>query len=333
MRAVVVEEYGAFNSALVRGFSDPIPGPDEVVVTVKAADVNFPDMMVIEGTYQVKPPLPFSPGKAAAGVVEKVGKSVTTLKPGDRVLACVEYGAYAEKLVARADQCHSLPVKMSYAKAAAMGLTYLTAYFALTDRAYLQSGESVLVLGAKGGIGVASVQVARALGAATVIAGVRGNKHARTVERLGADHVVDLSMDNPRNRLRDVIHSLTNGKGVDVIVDPVGRDTCVAAQRALAWRGRLVVVGFASGDIPEIKANYLLVKNITATRLKVSDYRDRQPMAFASAQVALFRFYQEGLIDPHVSKVVPLDRYAEALDDIRMGHVVGKVILDVGNGH
>ena len=333
MRAVVVEEYGAFNSALVRGLPDPIPGPDEVVVTVKAADVNFPDMMVIEGTYQVKPPLPFSPGKAAAGVVEKVGKSVTTLKPGDRVLACVEYGAYAEKLVARADQCHSLPDKMSYAKAAAMGLTYLTAYFALTDRAYLQSGESVLVLGAKGGIGVASVQVARALGAATVIAGVRGNEHARTVERLGADHVVDLSMDNLRNRLRDVIHSLTNGKGVDVIVDPVGGDTCVAAQRALAWRGRLVVVGFASGDIPEIKANYLLVKNITATGLQVSDYRDRQPRAFAAAQVALFRFYQEGLIDPHVSKVVPLDRYAEALDDIRMGHVVGKVILDVGNGH
>ena len=143
---------------------DPVPGPGEVVVTVKAADVNFPDMMVIEGTYQVKPPLPFSPGKAAAGVVELVGESVTTLKPGDRVLACVEYGAYAEKLVARADQCHSMPDEISYAKAAAMGLVYLTAYFALTDRARLQPGESVFVLGAKGGVGVASVQVAKALG-------------------------------------------------------------------------------------------------------------------------------------------------------------------------
>ena len=333
MRAVVVEEYGAFNSALVRELPDPIPGPDEVVVTVKAADVNFPDMMVIEGTYQVKPPLPFSPGKAAAGVVEQVGESVTMLKPGDRVLACVEYGAYAEKLVARADQCHSMPDEMSYAKAAAMGLVYLTAYFALTDRAHLQPGESVLVLGAKGGIGVASVQVAKALGAATVIAGVRGIEHVRTAERFGADHVVDLSMDDLRNSLRDAVHSLTDGEGVDVVVDPVGGDACVAALRALAWRGRLVVVGFASGDIPEIKANYLLVKNITATGLQVSDYRDRQPRTFAAAQVALFRFYQEGLIDPHVSKVVPLDRYAEALYDIRMGHVVGKVILDVGNGH
>ena len=333
MKAVVIEEYGAFNSALVRDLPDPAPGPDEVVVTVKAADVNFPDMMVIEGTYQVKPPLPFSPGKAAAGVVEQVGESVTTLKLGDRVLACVEYGAYAEKLVARADQCHSMPDEMSYTKAAAMGLVYLTAYFALTDRAHLQLGESVLVLGAKGGIGVASVQVAKALGAATVIAGVRGIEHVRTAERFGADHVVDLSMDNLRNSLRDAVYSLTDGEGVDVVVDPVGGDACVAALRALAWRGRLVVVGFASGDIPEIKANYLLVKNITATGLQVSDYRDRQPRTFAAAQVALFRFYQEGLIDPYVSKVVPLDRYAEALDHIRMGHVVGKVILDVGNGH
>ena len=214
-----------------------------------------------------------------------------------------------------------------------MGLVYLTAYFALTDRAQLQPGGSVLVLGAKGGIGVASVQVAKALGAATVIAGVRGIEHVRTAERFGADHVVDLSMDDLRNSLRDAVHSLTDGEGVDVVVDPVGGDACAAALRALAWRGRLVVVGFASGDIPEIKANYLLVKNITATGLQVSDYRDRQPRTFAAAQVALFRFYQEGLIDPHVSKVVPLDRYAEALYDIRMGHVVGKVILDVGNGH
>ena len=333
MRAVVVEEYGAFNSALVRGLPDPIPGPDEVVVTVKAADVNFPDMMVIEGTYQVKPPLPFSPGKAAAGVVEKVGKSVTTLKPGDRVLACVEYGAYAEKLVARADQCHSMPNEISYVKAAAMGLVYLTAYFALTDRARLQPGESVFVLGAKGGVGVASVQVAKALGAATVIAGVRGAEHVRNAECLGADHVVDLSVDNLRNSLRDAVYGMTDGKGVDVVIDPVGGDACAAALRALAWRGRLVVVGFASGDIPEIKASYLLVKNIAATGLQVSDYRDRQPETFAAAQAALFGFYHKGLIDPYVSKAVPLDRYAEALDDIRSGRVVGKVILDVDNGH
>ena len=333
MRAVVVEEYGAFNSALVKELPDPVPGPGEVVVMVKAADVNFPDMMVIEGTYQVKPPLPFSPGKAAAGVVELVGESVTTLKPGDRVLACVEYGAYAEKLVARADQCHSMPNEISYVKAAAMGLVYLTAYFALTDRAYLQPGESVFVLGAKGGVGVASVQVAKALGAATVIAGVRGAEHVRNAECLGADHVVDLSVDNLRNSLRDAVYGMTDGKGVDVVIDPVGGDACAAALRALAWRGRLVVVGFASGDIPEIKASYLLVKNIAATGLQVSDYRDRQPETFAAAQAALFEFYHEGLIDPYVSKTVPLDRYAEALDDIRSGRVVGKVILDVDNGH
>ena len=333
MKAVVVEGYGAFNSALIKELPDPVPGPNDVIVTVKAADVNFPDIMVIEGTYQIKPPLPFSPGKAAAGVVEQVGERVNKLKPGDRVVACVEYGAYAEKLVVHADQCHSMPDEISYAKAAAMGLVYQTAYFALTDRACFQPGESVLVLGAKGGIGIASMQLAKALGAAKVIAGVRGSEHVRNVEGLGADHGVDLSVGNIRDSLREAVHSLTGGKGVDVVIDPVGGEACAAALRTLAWRGRLVVVGFASGDVPEIRANYLLVKNISVTGLQVSDYRDRQPERVAAAQAALFGFYLEGLIDPHVSKVVPLDRYAEALDDIRMGHVIGKVILDVGNGH
>ena len=333
MKAVVVEKYGAFNSALFKDLPDPVPGPNDVIVIVKVADVNFPDIMVIEGTYQIKPPLPFSPGKAAAGVVEQVGESVNGLKPGDRVLACVEYGAYAEKLVARADQCHLIPDEISYSKAAAMGLVYLTAYFALTDRAYLQPGDTVLVLGAKGGIGVASMQLAKALGAATVIAGVRGSEHVRNAEGLGADYGVDLSTDNIRNSLREAVHSVTGGKGVDVVIDPVGGEACEAALRALAWRGRLVVVGFASGDFPQIRANYLLVKNISATGLQVSDYRDRLPERTAAAQAALFGFYLKGLIDPHVSKVVPLDRYSEALDAIRMGHVIGKVILDVGNEH
>ena len=331
MKAVLVEKFGPFDSAQIHDISDPVAGPKEVTLAVKAIDVNFPDMMVIEGAYQVKPPLPFSPGKAASGVIEQVGPGVSGLNRGDRVLACVEYGAYAEKLLPSADKCHPMPDEISFEKAAAMGLVYLTAYFALKDRAHLKHGESVLVLGAKGGIGMASIQVAKALGAGTVIAGVRDVENSEFVREMGADHVLDLSMESLRDQLREQIYSHTNGEGVNVIIDPVGGFANAAALRALAWKGRLVVIGFASGDIPKIKANYLLVKNITVTGLQISDYRDRYPEKFSKAQAELFEFYRQGLINPYIGLILPLERYAEALGYIRVGRVRGKVVLEVEN--
>ena len=306
-----------------------MPGAGEVVVAVSAAEVNYPDILVIEGKYQVRPPLPFSPGKAAAGVVEAVGDGVRGLRPGDRVAAQVEYGAYAEKLRAPAANCYPLPEALSFDQGAALGLVYQTAHFALLDRARLEAGESVLVLGASGGIGTASAQLAKALGAGQVIAGVLGSENARVALRVGADCVVDLGMDDLRDGLRDEVRKLTDGRGVDIVIDPVGGPATEAALRCLAWRGRIVIIGFAAGAIPRIAANYLLVKNISAVGLQWSDYRERDPGWVARVQDQIFALASAGKIDPYISRIMPLERYADALSLLRDGRAQGKIILSV----
>jgi NADPH2:quinone reductase len=218
---------------------------------------------------------------------------------------------------------------MTFDKAAALGLAYQTAWFALKDRAGLQPGEVVLALGASGGVGMASLQVAKALGARLVIAGVRGKSNAELARASGADHVIDLGEPDLRDGLRAQVQSMTGGHGADIVIDPVGGDAHAAALRALAWCGRMVIIGFASGQIPAIKANYLLVKNIAVIGLQWSDYRDRAPGRVADAQRELFALHQQGLIDPHISRRLPLERFAEGLRTLRDGGVQGKIILDV----
>ena len=281
---------------------------------------------------KVKPPLPFTPGKAAAGVVAAVGAHVVTLKPGDRVAVQVEYGAYAERLAVAAGHCYPLPDDIPFTDAAALGLTYQTAYFALTERAALRPGETVLVLGASGGVGVATLQLAKALGAGLSVAGVRGADpdNAAVARRAGADRIVNLSMDGLRDGLRATLRELTDGRGADVIIDPVGGEICTAALRALAWRGRLVVVGFAAGDIPTFKANYLLVKNIAVSGLQWSDYRDRDPAAVARAQAEIFSLYRAGKLQPIVSRIFPLEDFAQALAQLKRGDAQGKLVLTTG---
>jgi NADPH2:quinone reductase len=332
MKAVWVRKFAPFETVSVEDVADPVPGPGEVVVDVVAAEVNYPDILVIEGNYQFKPPLPFSPGKAAAGRVSAVGAGVDAFAPGDAVALQVEYGAYAEKLKVRAENCFSMPPGMSFDKGAALGLAYQTAWFALKDRAGFQSGEVVLVLGASGGVGMASLQVAKALGARLTIAGVRGKANAQLARASGADHVIDLGEQDLHDSLRAQVLAMTGGHGADVVVDPVGGDAHAAALRALAWCGRMVIVGFASGQIPAIKANYLLVKNIAVIGLQWSDYRDRTPERVADAQRELFALYQQGRIDPHIGRRLPLDRFAEGLRTLRDGGVQGKIILEVRPG-
>ncbi len=327
MKAVCVREFGPYHGAKVEDLDDQIPGPDEVVIGVRAAEANYPDILVMQGDYQIKPPLPFSPGKAAAGVVEAVGSAVTALKPGDHVAAQVEHGAYAEKLKASAATCYPMPEDMPFTDAAALGLVYQTSHFALVERAGLAAGETVLVLGASGGIGIASVQLAKALGANRVIAGVLGAENVAVASTAGADHVIDLAMDDLRDGLRDAINDITGGLGVDVVIDPVGGATNAAALRAMAWRGRMVIIGFASGEIPTIKSNYLLVKNIAVSGLQWSDYREREPAWVANVQQELFDLYQAGKLTPHISKRFPLEGFSEALDLLKAGKVQGKVIL------
>jgi NADPH2:quinone reductase len=327
VKAVLVREFGSLDAARVEEFPDPSPGAGEVVLDVEAIDVNYPDILVIEGRYQFKPPLPFIPGKAAAGRVAALGAGVDGLRVGARVAAQIEYGAYTTKLRVPARNCYPVPDEIGLVEAAALILTYQTAWFALTDRARLEAGESVLVLGAGGGVGVASIQVAKALGAGLVIGATRGTAKAAVVRRAGADHVIDLAQPNLRDAMREEIRGLTGGNGVDVVIDSVGGGAGEAALRALAWRGRLIIVGFVAG-IPNFAANYLLVRNIAAIGLQASDYRDRVPAEAARAQAEIFRFCVEGKLAPYVSEVLPLESFATALAKLRDGTVEGKVVLD-----
>lgn len=329
MRAVVVRAFAPLDRIEIGELPEPAPGPGEVVIEVRAAEVNYPDILVIEGRYQVKPPLPFAPGKGAAGVVSAVGDGVSGIAVGDRVAAQVEYGAYAERLRAPACNVFPLPAGIDFVPAAALGLTYQTAYFALIERARLRAGESVLVLGASGGVGVAGVQLAKALGAGLVIAGVRAEEDAAIARQAGADAVVLVTGADLRDRLREQVRKLTGG-GVDVVLDPVGGAPHAAALRALAWRGRLVVVGFAAGEIPQIPANYLLVRNIEVAGLQWSDYRDRAPAEVARVQAEIFALHLEGKLTPQVSRVLPLARFREALGLLQRGEAQGKVILTPG---
>ncbi len=328
MKAVVVRAFAPFDEIELGELPDPTPGPGQAVIDVKAADVNYPDILVIAGQYQFKPPLPFSPGKAAAGIVSAVGPGVQDVRVGDRVSVQVEYGAYAEKLLAPAVNVYRLPPDIDFVSAAALGLTYQTAHFALVERARMQPNDIVLVLGASGGIGYAAVQLARALGAKIVIAGARGAEKAALARQAGATATIELSGSDLHERLRAEVAAITGGHGVDIVIDPVGGPANAAALRAMAWRGRMVIAGFTAG-IPTIKGNYLLVRNIEASGLQWSDYRDRTPEWVADVQEQLFSLFREAKIRPHVSRTFSLGEFKNALAVLRGGHVMGKIVLMV----
>ncbi len=327
MKAVLVRRFGPFGDARLEEVDDPAPGVGEVVVAVEAAEVNFPDILMMEGKYQIKPALPFVPGKGVAGRVVALGEGVDDLALGQRVAVQLEHGGFAERVRAPRAWCYPVPDGIDAATAAASVLTYQTAWFAFADRAALKAGESVLVLGAGGGVGVAAIQLAKAMGAGLVIAGTRSTAKADVVLRAGADHVVDLAAPDLRESLRARIHALTDGRGVDVIIDPVGGTAFEPALRALAWRGRLVVIGFAGGEIPVARANYLLVRNIAVMGLQGSDYRDRWPAECAQAQARIFEFIRSGAITPEVGARYPLGRFADALAVLAAGEARGKLLL------
>lgn len=328
MRAITIRQFGEPDNMAIEERPTPQAGPNQVLVSVRSIGVNYPDLLVIGGKYQTLAKPPFTPGKDTAGVVLAVGPGVGNCKPGDRVVCQLEHGAYAEEIVVPADQCFVLPDAMSFDEAAAMGLVYQTAHFALVERGMYRTGEIVLVNGAAGGVGLAAVQIAKGLGA-TVIAGVIGEEQGKIARENGADHVVDLSMPDLRDRLRDRIRELTEGHGVDVALDPIGGEAFTAALRSMAWRGRMVVIGFVSGTIPEVKVNYLLVKNIHVGGLQWSDYRDRTPDWVRRVQTELFDLYTAGAIRPRVMEAVAFEDYARALDLVREGKVTGKVVLRV----
>jgi len=329
VRAVVVRGHGPAPDQRVETVPDPQPGPGEVVIDARAIGVNFPDLLVIEGKYQFLPPRPFSPGKEVAGVVSAVGAGVGRIEVGDRVMAQREYGCYAEKVLSPEATCYRMPDAMSFEEGAALGLAYQTSHFALVDRGAYRTGETVLVTGASGGVGLAGVEIAKALGA-TVIAGVTSPEKGELCRRHGADHVIDLSAPDLRDSLREQVHAAVGRRGVDVVLENVGGEVFDGALRALAWCGRLVVVGFASMRLPEVKANYLLVKNIAVVGLQWSDYRERDPAGVQRVQDELYALYAAGKLRPHVSERYPLERFADALARFGARGVLGKMILTPG---
>jgi len=326
MKAIVVHEFGPPDTIRVEDFAAPQPADGQVLVDVHAAGVNFPDILVMGGKYQVLPPRPFVPGKECAGVVAAVGSAVTTCKPGDRVLVWMEYGAFAEQAVVPKNNCFVMPAGMSFEEAACFGVVYQTAHYALKARAHVQPGEVVLVTGATGGVGLAAVQLAKAFGA-IVVAAVSTHDKAEVARRCGADHVIDTSAVNLRDSLRDQLRQATGGRMADVVIEQVGGDVFDASMRALAWSGRLVVVGFAGGRIPEVKANYLLVKNIAVLGLQISDYRDHHPAEMRQVMVELFDLYRQGKVKPLVSGVYPLAEFARAFEAMTSRQAIGKLAL------
>jgi NADPH2:quinone reductase len=326
MRAVLVREYGGIEKAALADVPVPAPKANEVLVEIHADAVNFVDLVMISGKYQFLPGLPFIPGKLPVGVVTQAGAGVQALKAGDRVLAMAEYGGYAEFVAAPESQCIALPVSIPFVEAAAMALVYDTAWFALRDRARLHAGETVLVLGATGGVGLAAIQLAKAFGV-TVLAGVSSPAKADIVRAAGADAIVDLSRADLHDGLRDQVYALTDRRGADVILDPLGGDVFDAAIRALAWRGRLVVIGFAAGRIPTLKMNYVLLKNIEVTGLQISDYRKRRPGEMETCFTEVFALHAAGKLKPLPTTTYTLEKFADALSAVQGRSARGRCVL------
>jgi NADPH:quinone reductase len=281
---------------------------------------------VVGGQYQFLPDRPFIPGKLPAGTVSAVGANVPEYAIGDRVLALAEQGGYAQKISVPSSQCFKLPAAMSFIDAAAMALVYDTSWFALRERGRLKAGDVVLVLGASGGVGLAAVQLAKAMGA-RVLAAIARPEKADLVRDAGAHAIIDLSAPDLREDLRQQVYAKNGGNGVDIVIDPIGGDAFDAALRAVAWRGRVVVVGFASGRIPTIKANYLLLKNIEVNGLQVSDYRKRTPELMADCMQEIFTLFEGGKLRPSPAISYRLDQFTQAMHDVQNRRVRGRAVI------
>jgi NADPH:quinone reductase len=322
MKALLCTQWGLPETLVVQDLPDLTPQDGQAVVDVHAAAVNFPDTLIIQNKYQFKPPLPFSPGGECAGVVRAVGAGVKHVKPGDRVIAFTGWGAFAEQVAADARQLIPMPEGLDFATASAFVMTYGTSYHALKDRAALKAGETLLVLGASGGVGLAAIEIGKALGARVIAA-------ASTADKLAVckEHGADEGINYAEGDLREQLKALTQGKGVDVVYDPVGGAYTEAALRSLAWRGRLLVVGFANGEIPNLPANLPLLKGASIVGVFWGDYARREPMNNIQDLRALFGWLKEGKLRPHIAGTYPLARGAEAIRQLMDRKVSGKLVI------
>lgn len=330
MRAAQVREFGSIDKVSIVDLPLPTPGPKQVLVEVHAVPVNYVDLVVIAGKYQFMPTLPFTPGKGPAGMVAAVGSEVHNVRLGDRVLAMAEVGGYAEYAVAPSDQCYALPATISFEAAASMAVSFDTAWFSLVERGRLRAGETVLILGATGAVGNAAIQIAKAKGA-KVIAGVSSLEKEQQCLDAGANATVNLGANNLRDSLREQVYALTEGRGADIVIDPLGDNVFDAAVRCLAWRGRLVIIGFAAGRIPSLKMNYVLLKNIEISGIQISDYRKRMPGAVNDAFQDIFAMCEAGEIKPPSIRCFRLEDVASALQRVTDRAVNERILLQPRN--
>mgnify|MGYP000001596943 CR=1 FL=1 len=322
MRAIRCHELKGPANLRVDDVPEPVVGPSEVLVDVKAAGVNFPDVLMSYGKYQFRPPPPFVPGGEAAGVVQAVGSGVTSLVPGDRVALTVFYGAFAERIVVPELAAVKLPQGVPFERGAATLLTYLTTIHALVDRAKLRAGETLLVLGAAGGVGLAAVQLGKLLGA-RVIAAASTDEKVAFCKQQGADEGICYGREDLKERAK----ALTSGQGVDVIYDPIGDRFAEPALRAIAWEGRYLVVGFAAGEIPKIPLNLTLLKGCQIVGVFWGQFAAREPQQNRAHAARVLAWVEQGKLTPHVDAVLPFDRAAEALLRMERREVKGKLVL------
>jgi NADPH2:quinone reductase len=322
MKAVLCKDWGLPETLVLEEVASPTPGPGEVVIEVHAAGVNFPDTLIIQKKYQFTPPLPFSPGGEVAGVVKSVGEGVANCKPGDRVIGSATWGGYAQEVLVKAERVLPIPAGMDFVTASAYILAYGTSLHALKDRAKLAPGETLLVLGAAGGTGISAVEIGKAMGARVIAAASSEDKLALCREK-GADATIDYATEDLRERIK----ALTDGKGPDVIYDPVGGPYAETAFRSIAWEGRYLVIGFAAGDIPKLALNLPLLKGASLVGVFWGAFLQRDRKATARHLQELFELYTSGKVHPPITKAYPLAQAPQALRDVMERRVKGKVVI------
>ncbi len=322
MKAVVCKAWGLPETLVVEDLPERTAATGEVLIDVMAAGVNFPDVLVIQHKYQFKPELPFTPGNELAGVVRAVGEGVSHLKVGDRVFAYVAHGAFAQQASVPANTVMKMSDELDFDTAAALTLTYGTSHHAVVDRAQLKAGETMLVLGAAGGVGLAAIEIGKAIGA-KVIAAASTDEKLAICRQHGADECINYSTED----LREGIKRLTGGKGPDVVYDPVGGSYTEPAFRSIAWRGRYLVIGFANGEIPKLPLNLPLLKGASVVGVFWGDFARREPAHHVAAMEELMQWHREGRIRPHISATYALADTPNALNDMAPRKVTGKIVI------
>ncbi len=327
MKALVCREHGLPDKLdLADDWPEPELGEHDVLIDVKAAGLNFPDVLIIQGKYQFQPDLPFVPGGECAGVVAAVGDKVTTCKPGDKVISSTGAGAFCERIGVHEMAVSPLPGGLSFEQAAGISITYMTSYHALKQRANIQPGETLLVLGAAGGVGTSAIELGKLMGA-KVIAAASSDDKLELCRQLGADEVINYS----ETSIKDAVKELTGGRGVDVVYDPVGGDYAEPAVRSMAWNGRYLVIGFASGPIPKIPLNLTLLKGCSLVGVFWGRFTGEEPEVHRQNVAELTELFESGKLNPLVTEVYPLEDYEAAYGSMIERRARGKVILTMGD--